>query len=92
MNLLFQRNEEEIVHIIPGGVETVSGTIVSSFSVSGSSFAIAMESGKFKAAPLAAQTYIIIEKTNQTREREEEEEHKKKKWDSSRLGFADDFD
>lgn len=91
VNLLFQRNEEEIVQIIPGGVETVSGTIVSSFSFSESSFSIAMESCKFKATPLAAQTYIILEHNNQKREREEEE-HKKKKWDCSRLSFADDFD
>lgn len=60
VNLLFQRNEEEIVQIIPGGVETVSGTIVSSFSFSESSLAIAMESRKFKATPLAAQTYLIV--------------------------------
>lgn len=69
----------------------MSGTIVSSFSFSERSFAIAMESCKFKATPLAAQTYIILEHNNQTREREEEE-HKEKKWDSSRLSFADDFD
>lgn len=92
MNLLFQRNEEEIVQIIPGDMETLSGTIVSSFSFSESSLAIAMECRKFEATPLAAQTYLILEKSNQTREREEEEEHKKKKWDSPRLSFSDDFD